>query len=614
MYKFEANINKLQIPILLFFKIFFVKMNLLTIYLKIENMKTLKSKIKEYLAEFTPKAWTCLQEGYSLAYFKNDLIAGVTVGVISLPLVMAFAIASGVSPEKGLFTGIVAGLLISLLGGSRVQIGGPTGAFVVVVYGVIERHGYEGLALATLIAGGMMIVLALIRAGILLRFIPYSVTVGFTAGIAATIFSSQIKDFFGLPMMNVPADFIGKWVAYFHYFPHLNVLALGIGATCLVLIFSLRALFPRFPGTIVSIALTAGIVYIFDLPVETIGAKFGSIPNMLPMPNLPHFSWGQLEAIFPDAITIALLGSIESLLSAVVADGMTGHRHRSNTEVFAQGIANIGSVIFGGIPATGAIARTSANISLGAKTPFAGAIHAATIFFLMVFCAPLAALIPMPSLGAVLIFVAWNMSELPHIISISKGPKGDILVFLTAFFLTLFVDLTVAVEAGVLLAGILFLKNMSDTSALRAYKWLVDRENSPFKNDDLILQEDVPEGISVFEFDGPLFFGSTYALNEWMSQQPLLPRLFILRLGKVPLIDASGVHALKEFAKACNKKGIVLYLADIKAAHLRLLIKMNLESILSRKHLFSSFEEALQTCRSSHKSTKRSETLQLEPL
>lgn len=557
-------------------------------------MKTLQFKIKKYFSEFIPKAWTCLREGYSFSFFKSDLLAGATVGIISLPLVMAFAIASGVSPERGLFTGIVAGLLISLLGGSRVQIGGPTGAFVVIVYGVVERHGYEGLALATLIAGVLMVLLALIRAGVLLRFIPYSVTVGFTAGIAATIFSSQIKDFFGLPLNDLPADFLGKWQVYFQFFPYFNSLSLAIGAACLTLIFLLRTLFPKFPGTIVSIALTSAIVYLLDLPVETIQTKFGSIPNMLPVPHFPRFSWDQLVTIFPDAIAIALLGSIESLLSAVVADGMTGHRHRSNTEIFAQGIANMGSVIFGGIPATGAIARTSANISLGAKTPFAGAIHALTIFLLMIFCAPLAVLIPMPSLAAVLIFVAWNMSELPHILSLLKGPKGDILVFMTAFFLTLFIDLVVAVEVGVLLAGVLFLKNMSDTSTIKAYQWLIKQENKPSKEDFAV--GTIPEHVSIFEFDGPLFFGSTYALNEWMAQQMVLPRYFILRLGNVPLIDASGVHALKEFAKACHKKGATLHLADVKPSHLQLLRKINLGGALTSHQLFPSLNEALQAC------------------
>ena len=397
-------------------------------------MPTLLSKALSFFQEFKPKSYICLQEGYSKKTLYNDLIAGLSIGIISLPLVMAFAIASGLPPERGLFTGIVGGLLVSLLGGSRFQIGGPTGAFVVVVFGIAERHGYEGLALSTLMAGGMLILFGLLKAGRLLKFIPFPVIIGFTAGIALSLFSSQFKDFLGLPIEQASPEFIEKWTQYIQHLFSWNPWAFSIGFGCLVLIFIFKAAFPKIPGIAFAITLESAIVYFFDLPVETIQTKFGVIPSMLPTLSLSFFSWDKLLPLLPDALTVALLASVESILSCSVADGMTGSRHHPNTELLAQGIGNIGSAIFGGMPVTGAIARTAANIKIGAKTPLSGMVHALTLFLFMVFLADETAKIPLASLAAALMYIAWNMSEKTHVLAICRGPKSDILLLAVSFY------------------------------------------------------------------------------------------------------------------------------------------------------------------------------------
>lgn len=403
---------------------------------------------------YTPKSFSCLKEGYSLSQFTSDLFAGISVGVIALPLALAFAIASGVLPERGLFTAIVAGFVISLLGGSQLQIGGPTGAFVIIVYGVIQRHGYEGLVLATLIAGLLMILMGIVRLGILLKFISHSVIIGFTTGIAIIIFSSQIKDFFGLEMNHVPPDFLEKWQLFFSMAHTWNFWAFSLSFTTLAMLFLLKSFFPKLPGAIIAISLAMAVAYFFNFPVETIESKFGAIPRSLPSPSIPFFSLELLEKVFPDAVAIALLGAIESLLSAAVADKIAGTKHQSNCELVAQGLANISSAIFGGIPATGAIARTSANIRLGGKTPVAGMIHAITLALLMLCLAPLAGKIPLAALAGVLIFVAWNMSELSHFKTILKELNGNSLVLLATFLLTVLADLITAIQVGVILSWV----------------------------------------------------------------------------------------------------------------------------------------------------------------
>ncbi len=545
-------------------------------------------------SEFTPKSWVCLKEGYSIRTFLNDLLAGITVGIISLPLTMAFAIASGVSPEKGLITGIIAGFLISLLGGSRVQIGGPTGAFAVIIYSVVMRHGVDGLILATLLAGLMMIAFALARAGAMLKFIPYSVTAGFTAGIALIIFSSQIKDFFGLQMESMPIEFLDKWQAYAQNAHSFNPTALTLGALSLIFLFGMRRYLPKWPAPVFVVFFGTLAAWYFQFPIETVESKFGTIPSDLPPPSFPDFSLNKLQAVFPDAITIALLGAIESLLSAVIADGLTGHRHRSNTELMAQGIANIGSALFGGIPATGAIARTAANIRLGAKTPIAGMIHAVTMAILVFFFAYWAAQIPLTILAAVLIYIAWNMSEIEQIKAIFKTTKSDITILIVSFLLTIFVDLTVAVQAGVLIAAVLFMKKMTDATSVKGCQLTLTEKEDPYAEDSLLQARDkIPENVVLFELDGPLFFGSSQSLSEIFSQIRPLPQTLILRMHKVPLIDASGLHALIEFSKQCEKKRIRLILSEVTGKNAALIARSTLPKTLQPHSLCLTLNQAI---------------------
>jgi SulP family sulfate permease len=549
-----------------------------------------------YFKDFVPKSVVCLREGYSKKYFLDDLFAGVSVGIIALPLALAFAIASGVSPEKGLFTAIIAGFLISLLGGSRVQIGGPTGAFVVIVYAVIQKHGYDGLALATLMAAIMMVLMGMARFGVLLKFIPYPVTTGFTTGIAVVIVSSQIKDFFGLRAEHVPPEFLEKCHLFCKVAHTWNLWAFLIAVSTLGLIFLLRRYLPRWPGAILAIILATAATHFFNLPLETIASKFGEIPRVLPIPEFPHFSYELFKNVFPDAITIALLGSIESLLSAVVADGMIGTKHRSNGELVAQGLANIGSVIFGGIPATGAIARTSANIKMGAKTPVAGMTHAVTLFLLMFFLAPQAGQIPLAALAGVLVFVAWNMSELPHFIEILKGLKGDAVILLITFLLTILIDLTVAIQVGVVLAAIVFLKRMTDRTTVKICQTLVKENNSetPDADDaDILLRKDIPSDVVVFEIRGPFFYSVADLLDEVLLRLDSTPRVFILRLNKTPLIDATGLRAIKQFGLKCQRKGIAFAISDADEKHDKMFLKAGVEKVVGKKRIFKDIDSAL---------------------
>lgn len=546
--------------------------------------------------DFIPKSIVCFKEGYSKDLFFNDLFAGVSVGVIALPLALAFAIASGVSPERGLFTAIVAGFLISLLGGSRVQIGGPTGAFVVIVYAIIQKHGYDGLALATLIAGVMLFLMGLARFGVLLKFIPYPVTTGFTTGIAVVIVSAQLKDFFGLKLEKVPPEFLDKCKIYCQIAHTWNLWALLIAFSTLVLIFVLRKYLPKWPGAIIAIILATFSAYIFNLPIETVESKFGEIPRILPEPSLPHFSYDLFKRVFPDAITIALLGAIESLLSAVVADGMAGTKHRSNIELAAQGIANIGSIIFGGIPATGAIARTTANIKLGAKTPMAGMIHSITLLLLMLFLAPLAGKIPLAALAGVLIFVAWNMSELPHFIEILKGQKGDAVILIITFLLTILVDLSVAVQVGVIMAAVVFLKRMTDKTTVEICQNLVnenEHETAEINDAEILFRKDIPSDAAIFEIRGPFFYSVAGLLDEALLRLDKQPKIFILRMHKTPLIDATGLKAIKQFAIKCKKKGILFILADVNQKNINSFLKAGLDEIVDQNLMFKNISSAL---------------------
>lgn len=552
--------------------------------------------------DYTPSTLTCLREGYTREKFWHDLVAGITIGIISLPLAMAFAIGAGVGPERGLFTAIVAGFLISLLGGSRVQIGGPTGAYIVIIFDIIQRQGYAGLAVATLMAGFMLIGMGLARCGLLLKFVPYPVTTGFTTGIAVNIFSSQVKDLFGLDIEKVPARFTERWSLYFEHALTYNIWSIGIAASTLVLIFYLRKRYPKLPGAILAVILATLTVSFFDLPVETIESKFGQIPRMLPSPSLPDFSWDMLVTLFPDAVTVALLGAIESLLSAHVADGMTGHRHRSNCELVAQGFANIGSIIFGGIPATGAIARTTANINLHAKTPIAGMLHAVTVLLLMVLFAPWASMVPMAALAAVLTVVAWNMSERHHFVEILKGPLSDIAVLLITFGLTVLIDLTVALQAGVLMAALLFLKHMTDSTTVKVCKILAEEnlhEAEEAHDSEIILRKDVPNDVAIFEINGPFFFAISNLLNDELRLLRKIPRVFILRMRKVPIIDASGMHAIKVFNKKCHQLGILFLVSGLREEVKLSLSKADVLDEIGAEHIFPNLDQALTFARTS---------------
>lgn len=557
--------------------------------------------------DYIPKLFLCIKEGYSKKYFINDLFAGISVGVIALPLALAFAIGSGVDPERGLFTAIIAGFLISFLGGSRVQIGGPTGAFVIIVYTIIQKHGYEGLAVATIIAGLLMILMGIARFGIFLKFIPFPVTTGFTTGIALVIFTSQIKDFFGLQIDKVPPQFLEKCTLFCLQAYTWNQWAFLIAISTLILIFVLRRYYPKLPGAIVAITLATVISYLFSLPLETIEGKFGEIPRLLPTPSFPSISYELIKKVFPDAITIAMLGAIESLLSAAVADGMTGHRHRSNCELVAQGFANIASIIFGGIPATGAIARTSANIRLGAKTPVAGMIHSITLLLLMLVLAPLAGKIPLSALSAVLVYVAWNMSELEHFIEILKSQKSEALILLITFLLTVLIDLSVAVQVGVVLAAFMFVKKMADNTSVEVCRILIDEndhEIPELRDSEILFRKDIPEDITIFEINGPFFYSVADLLNETLLRLDKTPSVFILRMRKVPIVDTTGIKALKEFQIKCKQRGIIFLISGISKQIREKFISTSVELSIGKNHIFPDINSALSYAKQ-HKLSKK---------
>lgn len=553
---------------------------------------------QSYLSEFIPETFLSLKKGYSFSSFRKDLLAGLTVGVVALPLAMAFAIASGVTPERGLVTAVVAGFLISLLGGSRVQIGGPTGAFVVIIFGIVQREGYEGLVLATFIAALILLVVALCRLGSLIKFIPYPLVTGFTTGIAVLIFTSQIKDFFGLKIQSDPAEFIKKWPVYFENIHTLSVHALVVSLTTLLLILTIKRFAPRLPWGILSIGFVTIMSIFLKLPVETIASRFGEIPRTFPLPSFSFFDipFKDLAALIPDAITIAFLAGIESLLSAVVADGMIGGRHRSNSELFGQGVANLGSIIFGGIPATGAIARTATNVKTGACTPIAGMIHAVTVFSIVFFFAPQVSMIPLPALAAVLMVVAWNMSEIHHFRHLFKAPKGDIVVLLSAFFLTIFVDLTVAVEVGMILAAFLFMKRMSDVSKVTPLAPILKQEmdETVGADPDAIQKKIVPSHVEVYEINGPFFFGMADSLKVVLDNLERPPKVFILRMRKVSVIDATGLHALNEFFISCEKNNTRLLLSGVKMHVKDRIAKYGLLDKIGEENVFHHIDNALK--------------------
>ena len=545
---------------------------------------------------FSPALLKTLREGYTSKGLIRDIGAGITVGIVALPLAMAFAIASGTTPERGIFTAIVAGFLISALGGSRFQIGGPTGAFVVIVSSVIARHGYEGLVIATLLAGVFLILMGLFHFGKLLQFIPYPVTTGFTAGIGVFIFSSQLKDFFGLSMNEVPTAFFDRIVACTVALPTFSSPALAIGLLTLAAMIIVRKYVPRIPAHIVGIIIASFVSWGIGAEIETVGSRFGGIPSTLPHFSAPADFMKIALDVIPEALTIAVLAGIESLLSAVVADGMTGDRHDSSTELIAVGLANIGSVLFGGIPATGAIARTATNIRAGGRTPLAGIIHAITLTLFIMCCAPLASRIPLASLAAVMIVVAWDMSQFQRFCRLFHAPKSDSLVLVITFLLTIFVDLTVAVQVGVVLAAMLFMRRMSELSSIQllpANQRKKDNGTSLIGNASIVC----------YEIDGPFFFGMTNRFVEVMRFTRNAPDFLILRMRRVPSIDATGIESLEIVIKNVRAKGMDIFLTGANESVRGSLRNMGTEDFIGPENIFSHLDQALAAVEKQTKNT-----------
>ena len=540
---------------------------------------------------------TVLREGYGRAQFGRDLSAGLIVGVVALPLAIAFAIASGVKPEQGLYTAIVAGFLISALSGSRVQIGGPTGAFIVLVYAVVQEFGYDGLAVATIMAGGLLVALGVARLGQLVRYIPYPVTVGFTAGIAVVIASGQVRDALGLRMASVPAEFVEKWAAYAEAIGTLNPWAAGLTVATVVVLVALPRVAPRVPASLVALVAATAAVALLDLPVETIGSRFGAVPSGLPVPRLPRVDLAMVPDLVSPAVSIALLAGIESLLSAVVADGMTGRRHRSNMELVAQGVANLASPLFGGIPATGAIARTATNVKSGGRTPIAGIVHALVLLVILLAAGPWAALVPMPVLAGILFVVAYNMSEAHLVVQVVRGTtRSDALVLVSTFLLTVLVDLTVAIQVGVVLAAFLFMRRMADVAQVRALD--PDDEDDPAVDPaEAAALRAAPPGVEVFEVNGPFFFGAAHKFASAMGDIQRRPRVLVLRMRNVLALDATGLRVLEELQAEAERGGPVLVLSGVHAQPLGVLERAGFLRRMGEANVVGGLSEALARAR-----------------
>lgn len=509
---------------------------------------------------FVPKLYSTLR-GYDRSQLLGDTIAGVIVGVVALPLAIAFAIASGVTPDRGLWTAIVAGFLISALGGSRVQIGGPTGAFVVVVYGIVQRHGVDGLMVATLMAGLILVIMGLAQFGTVISFIPHPLVTGFTSGIAVIILSGEVKDFLGLRMGAVPAPFLAKWSSYAEHIGSVVPEAVAIALVSLAIIVLWPRVNRRIPGPFVALVVTTAAVRMLHLPVETVGTRFGAIAASMPHPVMPHLSLEQTTALVGPAFTIALLCAVEALLSAVVADGMIGGRHRSNMELVAQGIANLATPLFGGIPATGAIARTATNVKNGGRTPVAGILHALTLLVITLFAGRWASLIPMPTLAAILVVVAYHMSEWRAFRNELSSPRSDVAVLLTTFGLTVLVDLTVAIAVGMIMAAFLFIRRMATITSVAA----VTDELEDDMGGDAVDRRRVPAGVEVYEINGPLFFGAAAAFKDTLARVAEKPRVLVLRMRHVSAIDSSGLHALTDLVHRTRGDGTVVLVTEVQA-------------------------------------------------
>ncbi len=547
---------------------------------------------------FIPKLVVTLRGGYTSAQLRADIVAGIVVGIVALPLAMAFAIASGVPPERGLYTAIVAGFLISVLGGSRVQIGGPTGAFVVIVGAIVHQYGYTGLAVATFMAGVVLVGMGLARLGGAIKFIPYPVTTGFTSGIAVIIFSSQVKDLFGLRMGPVPLEFVEKWEAYWANLGTVSWPTIVLSGGCLAVILLWPKVTRRIPGAVIVLVAATAVSALFGLPVETIGSRFGQIPNGLPQPDLPAIGLAEVRDLVGPALTIAVLAAIESLLSAVVADGMIGGRHKSNIELVAQGVANIASPVFGGIPATGAIARTATNVKNGARTPVAGIVHALTLLLILVAFGGLAKYVPLAALAVILVVVAYNMSEWRSFRALLRGPKSDVVVLLVTFGLTVLVDLTVAVAVGMVLAAFLFMKQMADVTDIHAItKEFREPDDLNGADPMSIARRVVPKGVEVYEVNGPFFFGVADRVKDVLAVIDTPPRVFILRMRNVPAMDATGMNALMDLYGKCVRQGTTLILSGIHAQPLVALEKAGNVERIGRENLAADIDEALARAR-----------------
>ena len=547
--------------------------------------------------DFKPRLFSTLKN-YSKETFMSDLMAGIIVGIVALPLAIAFGIASGVSPEKGIITAIIAGFIISLLGGSKVQIGGPTGAFIVIIYGIIQQYGEAGLIVATLMAGILLILLGVFKLGAIIKFIPYPIIVGFTSGIAVTIFTTQIADIFGLNFggEKVPGDFIGKWMIYFRHFDTVNWWNAVVSILSIIII----AITPRFskkiPGSLIAIIVVTIGVYVLKTyagidSIDTIGDRF-TIKSELPEAAIPTLNWEAIKDLFPVAITIAVLGAIESLLSATVADGVTGDKHDSNTELIAQGTANLITPLFGGIPATGAIARTMTNINNGGKTPVAGIIHAIVLLLILLFLMPLAQYIPMACLAGVLVIVSYNMSEWRTFKALLKNPKSDVTVLLITFFLTIIFDLTIAIEVGLVIACILFMRRVIETTEISVIKDEID----PNDELDIAVCEEhliIPAGVEVYEINGPYFFGIATKFEETMAQLGDRPKVRIIRMRKVPFIDSTGIHNLTSLCKMSQKEKITIVLSGVNEKVHKTLEKSGFYELLGKQNICPNINVAL---------------------
>lgn len=548
--------------------------------------------------DFQPKLFSTLKN-YTKTDFTTDLMAGIIVGIVALPLAIAFGIASGVSPEKGIITAIVAGFIISLLGGSKVQIGGPTGAFIVIIYGIIQQYGIEGLMVATMMAGVLLILLGIFKLGTIIKFIPYPIIVGFTSGIAVTIFTTQIADIFGLQFggEKVPGDFIGKWILYFHHFDTVNWWNVVVSVISIFIIAITPKFSKKIPGSLIAIILVTVGVYLLKMYggitcIDTIGDRF-SIKAQLPEATVPALDWEAIKNLFPVAITIAVLGAIESLLSATVADGVIGDRHDSNTELIAQGIANFVSPIFGGIPATGAIARTMTNINNGGKSPVAGIVHAVVLLLILLFLMPLAQYIPMACLAGVLVIVSYNMSGWRVFKGLLKNPKSDVTVLLITFFLTVIFDLTVAIEVGLVIACVLFMKRVMETTQIS----VITDEIDPNKESDLEVHEEhliIPSGVEVYEINGPYFFGIATKFEEIMARLGDRPKIRIIRMRKVPFIDSTGIHNLTTLCEMSQKENIHIILSGVNEHVHAVLEKSGFYELLGKENICSNINEALE--------------------